>query len=83
MPYADMTFNLSRRRVPWWAAPQSLGPSEGVRLPVESLGLPWVSFRRLSRAADSTVVGETHVDGGHVLFSGGSSVDCRQAVTRE
>jgi len=48
-----------------------LGPPDGVCLPVEGLGLLWVPFEAyISRVADSAVLGETLVDGGHVPCSG-------------
>lgn len=45
-------------------------PSDGICLPVEGLGLLWVSLEAyVSRIADSAVLGETLVDGGHVPCS--------------
>lgn len=60
-----------------------LGPSNGVRLPVEGLGLPGVSFQAyIGRVTDVAVLGETLVDGGHVPCSGVLR-KARRAVTRE
>lgn len=48
-----------------------LGPSDGIRLPVEGLGLPGVPFQAyIGRVTDFAVLGEALVDSGHVPCSG-------------